>query len=123
MTEQMSLKRAKDICAAINWHAFNSEGLEFDEPVIDLASISLGEMLNAAEILEEKNKLALLAQRTYGGSTKMSLIPAERLVAAVYVLNNFVSSDRAICSYPISRDAAIAVGVVRIGIDREEEEE
>jgi hypothetical protein len=82
--EGPELERAKDICSAIN--AFAMEGMGLGKAdVAKVQDLSLREMLDALALVERWND----RPKTEGVPYTLSIVPDERLVAAVYTLVNF----------------------------------
>lgn len=82
--EGPELERAKDICAAINAFAMETMGLGTADPA-KVRHLSLREMLDAVAIVEKYNDQPSMN----GVSRSVYMVPAERLVAAVYTLVHF----------------------------------
>lgn len=82
--EGPDFERAKDICAAINAFAMETMGLgKADHKKV--ADLSLRQMLDAVDLVERYNDQPSMN----GVSRSVYMVPAERLVAAVYTLVNF----------------------------------
>jgi len=84
--EGLELERAKTICHAINSLAMASMGLGdgADAPKV-LRDLSLRDMLDALETVERWND----RPKMMGVASSVSMVPAERLIAAAYTLMNF----------------------------------
>lgn len=82
--EGPELDNALDICRAINSLAMCSMGLGCGVPEL-LRDVSLREMLDALDTVERWND----RPRISGVSYSVSMVPAERLIAAAYTLINF----------------------------------
>lgn len=82
--EGPDLDDALDICRAINSLAMCSMGLGCGVPEL-LRDVSLREMLDALETVERWND----RPRISGVASSVSMVPAERLIAAAYTLVNF----------------------------------
>lgn len=84
--EGHDLERAKDICHAINAFAMETMGLGKGDPA-KVRDLSLRQMLDAVDLVERWNHRPQMD----GISYSVCMVPAERLVAAVYTLVNFCS--------------------------------
>lgn len=84
--EGPELERAKDICHAINAFAMETMGLGTADPN-KVKVLSLRQMLDAVDLVERWNDRPHMNGVTYS----VCMVPAERLVAAVYTLVNFCS--------------------------------
>lgn len=82
--EGPELERAQDICAAINAFAMAAMGLGNANPKA-VADLSLRDMLDALDTVERWND----RPKMEGVGYSMCMVPAERLIAAVYTLVNF----------------------------------
>ena len=82
--EGPELERAKEICSAINAFAMESMGLGKADPV-KVKDLSLRDMLDALDIVERYNDRPAID----GVPRTVYMVPAERLIAAVYTLVNF----------------------------------
>ena len=80
----MSLERARKIVGAICQRNFVSIGLH-DGPVTPLAGVTLSDMLAAKAIVEDENDRAV----QHGGSYHLYVVPDDRLIAAIYALENY----------------------------------
>lgn len=82
--ESPELERAKTICHAINQFAMESMGLGKADAE-KIADLSLRDMLDALEVVERWNA----RPRMHGVASSSTMVPAERLIAAVYTLIHF----------------------------------
>lgn len=82
--EGAELQRSLDICDAINAFAMEAMGLGKADPK-KVADLSLREMLDALETVERWNS----RPHTSGIGYSVAMVPAERLIAAVYTLVHF----------------------------------
>lgn len=82
--EGPDLERAKDICHAINAFAMETMGLGKADPA-KVRELSLREMIDAVALVERWNDRPQMD----GISYSVCMVPAERLVAAVYTLVHF----------------------------------
>ena len=82
--EGPGLERASDICAAINAFAMETMGLGKADPS-KVRDLSLREMLDAVALVERWND----RPKIVGVAHSIHMVPAERLVAAVYTLVHF----------------------------------
>lgn len=78
------LERAKDICHAINAFAMETMGLGKADPA-KVRELSLREMIDAVALVERWNDRPHME----GVRRSVCMVPAERLVAAVYTLVHF----------------------------------
>ena len=85
---KMPLDRAQEIVVAINERALHHMGLPINRE-IDLASVTLPEMLEAVAVVQAENKRVEAAAKGTGTSYSRRVVPAERLVAAAYALQHF----------------------------------
>lgn len=96
----LTLEQAQDIVAAINHRAFITNGLKEDQPLAALSNVSLAEMLEAAEAVRAENRRREQAAKGTGESYSISMVPAERLIAAVFVAENYQPGKSPILSLP-----------------------
>lgn len=82
--EGPDLDRALDICHAVNAFAMEAMGLGKADPKA-VADLSLRDMLDALETVKRWNRRPHMD----GVSYSTSMVPAERLIAAVFTLVNF----------------------------------
>lgn len=82
--EGPELERAQEICAAINAFGLETMGLAKADPA-NVRHLSLRQMLDAFAVVERWND----RPHTNGVSHSICMVPAERLVAAVYTLVHF----------------------------------
>lgn len=82
--EGPELDRAQDICAAINAFAMAAMGIGNASPKA-VQDLSLRDMLDALDTVERWND----RPKMEGVGYSMCMVPAERLIAAVYTLVNF----------------------------------
>jgi hypothetical protein len=87
--EGPDLDHASEIVAGINSLAFCAMGLG-DAVVAKIAKLSLREMMDAVDVVERFNRKPTMLGETYS----ISMVPAERLVAAAYTLLNYASYGR-----------------------------
>ncbi len=107
----MDLKRALWICKAINQRMFFAMGIG-DGKVDPLRTVTLSEMLEARCRVELENMAAL------PGKDKMRtlhVIPADRLIAAVYALEHFDPNNEAVVVM-LTRDILGTVSRKALGI-------
>jgi len=113
----MDLERAKEIVHAVNSVAYATIGVpNFLSPQW-LEKVPLAEMIEAKALVENDNKGR---PSNSDGSKSFSIIPDDRLIAAVYVLLHY-DAGRA----PILTDSRLdrALGMLRFSdLPREEEE-
>lgn len=120
-TEPMSFDQAITIVHAINNRAFFGMGLKLTGPIGSLEGISLAQMLEATAVVRASNDApAQDFPRT------IHVVPAERLIAAAYVLEHYQPSTEAIVvrptgEWPYDRRALAVVGL-EPGQGEEEEE-
>jgi hypothetical protein len=98
----MTPDRAKTIVGAINDRAFVSMGIG-DGALPSLEGVSLAEMIEAATVVRALNTAAEVRQRAEGGSVTISVVPDDRLIAAVYCMEHFPCDDESILCVPASR--------------------
>ena len=117
----MTIDRAREIVVAILGRAFVTMDLPGD--LSSLTGVSLLDMIHAKEIVEQHNKDAAAAAKLNGGSYSISVVPDDRLIAAVYVLEHYPHSDDAILAVPVKsflgNVKAVAVQVVEVQKDEE----
>lgn len=87
--EGPDLDHASEIVAGINSLAFCAMGLG-DAVVAKIAKLSLREMLDAVDVVERFNDKPKILGETYS----ISMVPAERLVAAAYTLIHYAPYGR-----------------------------
>jgi hypothetical protein len=92
----MTPERAQEIVDAINNLAFFAIGMAEPEKARPLGGVSLAEMLEATRMVHAKNHAPAV-----DGKRTIHVIPAERLIAAAYVLSNYEGNDEAIVAYPL----------------------
>jgi len=118
----MTPERAQEIVTAINDRALLAMGI--DRNMGSLEGVSLAEMLAATEIVAAGNKAREHVARQTGTSCSISIIPAERLIAAVYTLENYKPGNEAIAIIPTNEwpyDRR-AIGVVGLEPEPEDQE-
>lgn len=108
----MDSARALKIVRAINDRAFLGMGMVKPEDLDSLESVSLSDMIDATRAVEAINEEA----KQKGGSHTIYIVPAERLIAAVYTLENYASDNSPIAmaptnEWPYARRAVAVVGL------------
>jgi hypothetical protein len=94
----MDAARAIEITRAVNARAYVSMGISTDCPSLD--GISLAEMLEAKRIVEDGNRAAKAKATAEGGSCSISIIPDDRLIAAVYAIHHYQPDNGPILCLP-----------------------
>jgi len=122
----MTPERAQEIVTAINARHMVSMGI--DRPLGSLQDVSLAEMLEATSIVEAKNAAAEAHAREHGGGYSISIVPDDRLIAAVYVVDHYQPSREPILYLPnpglfTDRVALAVVAMESKEAERDEEEE
>lgn len=93
----MEIERARNIVKAVNARCFVTIGLERELPSLD--GVSLAEMIEAKAIVDNVNKSSAAAAKISGGGYSISVVPDDRLIAAVYCMDH----------YPCSREPVLAI--------------
>ncbi|WP_439392386.1 hypothetical protein ACRQ5Q_22585 [Bradyrhizobium sp. PMVTL-01] len=119
----MELSRAREIVQAINARCFVTIGLDKDLP--SLEDVSLGEMMEATNMVRNANQAARAAAEINGGGCTISIVPDDRLIAAVYTLHHYPCSREPILSIPFgaARQHVVAVLAIPNPTDDDEEDE
>jgi hypothetical protein len=91
----MTPDRAREIVNAINNRCLFKMGLT--EKLPSLAGVSLAQMVEATQIVEAGNA----ARGAVRGGHTIHMIPAERLIAAVYALENYPADGDAVVLMPL----------------------
>tara|TARA_R110002012_G_C11673164_1_gene613289 strand:+ start:4059 stop:4430 length:372 start_codon:yes stop_codon:yes gene_type:complete len=81
----MTPERAIDICRRINARYFLALGLSEQPQLPSLEGVTLAEMLEAAEQVRKINALSALRP----GASTVYVVPADRVIAAVYTVANY----------------------------------
>jgi len=117
----ITIDRAHKIVEAILGRSFVTMDLPGD--LSSLTGVSLLDMIHAKEIVEQQNSDAAAAAKLNGGSYSISVVPDDRLIAAVYVLEHYPHSEDAILAVPVQNFLgnvkAVAVQVVEVQKDEE----
>jgi len=110
----MSLQRARQIVTAICNRSFVTMG--FQQDIDSLADVTLAEMLEAARMVENANAAARAASAMIGDGYTSHVVPADRLIAAVYAFENYEASRAPILAVPhwSGKLRVIAVATVEI---------
>lgn len=122
----MTPERAQEIVTAINARCMVSMGI--DQPLGSLQDVSLAEMLEAKSIVEAKNAAAQAHASENGGGYSISMVPADRLIAAVYVVGHYQPSRKPVLYLPqpglfTDRVALAVVAMESKEAEQDEEEE
>jgi len=119
-TAAMSYERASEIVQAINARSFVSMG--FEQRMGSLEGVTLAQMVEARRIVIEHNEAAIAAAHAAGTGYSIEVIPADRLIAAVYTLHHYQPSNEPVLCLPIgwSLDSHIALSVVALTPEKEE---
>lgn len=120
-TEAMSFDRALEIVHAINNRAFFGMGLNIVGPIGSLEGVSLAQMLEAVTVVKAHDSAS---EGTFPRT--IHVVPAERLIAAAFVLEHYEPSTEAIVvaptrQWPYDRRALAVVGL-EPGEGQDEEE-
>lgn len=118
----MENERALKIVRAINDRSFLCMGMVKPEDIDSLEGVSLSEMTDATRAVEAINEEA----KQKGGPHTIYIVPAERLIAAVYTLENYASDNCPIAmtpthEWPYSRRAVAVVGLELKEIETDDE--
>lgn len=106
-TNPMPHDRALQIVDAINARSFLCMGLRDDlDGLVPLVDVPLADMIAAAATVEDEND----RREAVDGRRMLHVVPSERLIAAVYVLENYRPSGQAIAASMVDgRDQLLAV--------------
>lgn len=94
----MNLDRAREIVIAINDRAMVT--MDLPAKLDPLSDLSLADMLEAKRLVKNANAAAQAAAAVNGGGYRISVIPDDRLIAAVYTLEHYYSQPTAILAVP-----------------------
>lgn len=92
-TPALDLERALEIVGAINDRMFLAMGLVPASEVGSLQGVSLVQMLEAKQVVERENDRRAAEAKREGSSYSISVVPADRLIAAAYALENYEAGD------------------------------
>ena len=96
--------RASEIVAAINARLFATMDIG-DGALNSLADISLADMIEAKRVVEQANEASRDGPREPGESYSISMVPDDRLIAAVYCAERFpVDGEEPILCLPLSEN-------------------
>ncbi|MBO9458953.1 hypothetical protein [Labrenzia sp. R5_0] len=120
----MELERALEVVACINACVTYPMGLVSRDKIQPLGKISLAEMLQAVEVVKAKNKSVEEEERKPGAGYTTYTVPAERLVAAAFVLNNYEPQHEVIVAKPdyLFSDNNIVLAVIRQPVMEDEDD-
>ena len=99
----MPTEQALNIVEAINQRLMVSMGIGDDKPLLPLDGITLAQMLEATHTVETMNDRASEAAKQSGGGYTIHMVPAERLIAAVFVSEHYPVSHDSILMLPPAR--------------------
>ncbi|MBB3937695.1 hypothetical protein [Aureimonas phyllosphaerae] len=120
----MTLDRALEIVKAINQRSFLPMGLIEPKDVGSLAGVSLAEMLEAVACCQQETERRREHAREHGGSYGVIAVPADRLIAAAYALENYEPDGDAIVASPLGgwRGGIRVLGIVgqKLGSEADE---
>lgn len=102
MQEPMPIERALRIVAALCAPAFAAMGYPQDPADIDVGTLSIKEMLTAAEMVREHP-----GQKNENGTTTVYVAPDDRMTAAIYALVHYSAG-----AAPIAVHDGKMIGVV-----------
>lgn len=97
--------------------------MDLVDKVASLEGVSLAEMLQAKEVIEAENRRREAYAKEHGGSYSISMVPADRLIAAAYVLDNYHPDRDAICMVPHHSFEGELRAVAVVAIDRADTEQ
>lgn len=97
----LTLERAIEIVTAVNGRALVTMDLPGDLSPLD--GVSLAEMLQAKALVAQENADAKRIAAAHGGAYSIRVVPDDRLIAAVYVLDHYHHSKTAILAIPDKR--------------------
>lgn len=119
----MDIARARDIVRAVNARCYATVGIEIELP--SLEGVSLAEMIEAKQVVQNLNAANEAAAKISGGSYSISMVPADRLIAAVYTLDHYHDSREPILSIPAgtARQRVVAVLTINNAGAPEDEED
>ncbi|MEW6256928.1 MAG: hypothetical protein AB1592_13315 [Pseudomonadota bacterium] len=117
----MTPERAQDIVSAINARCFVTMGI--DQELYSLEGVSLAEMIEAAAIVQAKNAAAEAHARAHGGGYSISMVPAHRLIAAVYVVEHYEPAREPILYLPRLGFFTDRVALALVAMDSREAEQ
>lgn len=114
----MSLSQAKEIVSAINNRAMVTVGIDVSLP--ELRNISLSDMLEAKLMVQEQNKREKESRQASGTYT-ISVVPDDRLIAAVYAITHFPPSEEPILNLPYRHLFGDRIALAVLSIDSADE--
>jgi hypothetical protein len=119
----MDLARARQIVIAICNRSFVTMGFQQDLESLD--GISLAEMLEAARMVENANTAARAVSALTGEGHTSHVVPADRLIAAVYAFENYEPSRAPILALPhwSGKLRVIAVATLEVPANENAEQE
>lgn len=117
----MEITRAREIVSAINARCFTTLG--FDHALPPLDDVSLAEMIEAKRIVENTNDASKAAAKFSGGRYTTSVIPDDRLIAAVYCMDHYPCSRDPVLAVPHGATRQKVVAVLTIPNARDDEED
>lgn len=117
----MSIERAREIVKAVNARCFVHMGLQEELPSLD--GISLGEMLRAATMVKVANETAQAEAKISGGGCTISMVPADRLIAAAFAMEHYPISNEPILALPLRPGRMRALALVDIAAPKPDDDD
>jgi hypothetical protein len=117
----MDLARARRIVSAINDRCLAHVGLPRN--LATLKNISLADMMEAKRVVENANEAAEAAARITGEQYRVSMVPDDRLLAAVYCIDHFPASDEPALQIPDGDNHLLCLAVIRLRTPVEADDE
>lgn len=96
----MDINQARTIVSAINSRCYATAGIDVE--LGDLSEVSLPQMLEAKGIVESANRAAEEKAKNTATSFSISMVPDDRLIAAVYCSLHYRPDDVPILCLPYS---------------------
>ncbi len=113
----MTPERAHEIVKAINDRCLYT--MELVKDVGSLEGVSLAEMLEAKAVVVAENRAAQERAKRDGDSYSITTVPADRLIAAAYVLEHYQPDNDAILFLPHTGIAGEYRAVAVMAVDGE----
>lgn len=112
----MELEKAQDIVTAINARQFFTMGIVEAAEVPSLTNVSLRDMLDAVDVVEADNAQAASEARGTGTTYNLHVVPAARLIAAVFCIEHYQPNSNIVVSAPSDqvKSGIIGLGVVAV---------
>lgn len=118
----MTPERAIEIVQAINNRMFVTMDLPVPQS-LPLTGVSLAQMVEAKDIVKGLNANAHAAVRAPGETYSTSVVPDDRLIAAVYAIEHFPPDNQPILRLPYAGFGGDYLVLAVLAIDAESEDQ